>query len=239
MIKKCYVCKNSIPAYIPHLGGWGDVSDFLVKSDVVGSDVDNYECPVCHNHDRVRHLFMYFNALNLWKKMPGKRILHIAPEDAISAKIIENHPAQYVRGDIDPSGSDIIKIDVSFIEYGDGHFDMVICNHVLEHVHDYLKAFTEIYRVLKPGGFAILQTPLARGIDSHYVDSSINSNALRSKFYGATTHLRLFSEYQFFQELSGAGLNLDVIHHSELFTDMDAQVFEVNKKEDLIMVNKL
>ena len=237
--KTCYVCKNNITAYIPHLGGLKNVSEFLMKVDIIGSDVDNFKCPACGNHDRVRHLFMYFDALNLWQKMPGKNVLHIAPEDAISSKVIENHPSEYIRGDVEPRNDSTMIIDVSAIPYGDNHFDMIICNHVLEHVDDYLKAFVEIHRVLKPTGFAILQTPVSRLLKSHFEDDAINSNELRSYFYGATTHLRLFSEAHFLNELEEAGFALEVIPHSRLFTDSDAEVFGVNKKENLIMVHKL
>jgi len=235
--KTCYICKKDIDSFIPHLGGLKNVSDFRIKAGVVGSDVENFKCPICGNHDRTRHLFMYFDALEIWQKMEGSKILHIAPEDAVSSKIIERNPSEYIRGDIDPQNPETFRMDVANIPHDDNHFDIVICNHVLEHVPDYLKAFSEIYRVLKQGGFAILQTPLARRMESHFVDSSIKSAELRTRFYGATTHLRLFSEAQFFQELKETGFTLDIIHHSELFTGDDAEVFGVNKRENLIRVN--
>jgi len=236
--KICYVCKSNIASYIPHLGGWGKVPEFLVKAEIIGSDVDNFKCPNCKNHDRVRHLFMYFDVLQIWQKMSGKKILHIAPEDAIITKIAENHPDEYILGDIDPRNNKTIIMDVSNISYEDNHFDIAICNHVLEHVHNYRKAFAEIYRVLKPSGFAILQTPLSRLLKSHFHDDAINSNELRSYFYGATSHLRLFSETKFFEELEDSGFTLEIIPHSKFFTDKDAEVFGVNKKENLIMAYK-
>ena len=152
---KCYICGQTFRRFRPFRNAMR--STFLNKLRMVGSDISKHECPVCHCNDRERHLAMYFDKLELWNKITNGDILHFAPEKSISNLIKKKHPSSYVKADLFPGEPDIIRVDATKIPFDDNKFDVVICNHVLEHVLDDDKALSEIFRVLKPNGIAILQ----------------------------------------------------------------------------------
>lgn len=236
--RQCYVCKNTFSYFTKYGQGSKSIPDFRKKLFMVGSDVDNFGCIYCRSNDRERHLFMYFDKINLWETIENSKILHIAPEVNLSSKILSLNPIKYVRGDINPKNFDIQKIDARNIPYPDNEFDIIICNHVLEHIPEYLTAINEFFRVLKPGGFAVLQTPYSRLLNKNFEDKNINTDELRLYFYGEKDHQRIFSEENYFQDLQNAGFILDIIKNKNLFTDEECYYYGVNEMEDLIKVIK-
>ena len=171
-------------------------------------------------------------------KIENLKILHFAPELQISEKIRSLNPKEYTMADLFPIDEKYKKIDVTQIPFENESIDIIICNHVLEHVIEYEKALSEIYRVLSINGIAILQTPYSTLIEKNFEENKINTDELRLFFYAQEDHVRMFSEKQFFQDLGKAGFKLKIIKHSDLFNHRDADYFGVNKKEDLIQVIK-
>lgn len=239
---ECYLCHRQFRRFYPYHNGLADVSEFLRRMEVVGSDVVNFGCPYCHANDRERHLFFYFDRLKLWERFAGAAILHFAPERNLSRRIKECAPARYVQADFFPEdlygqNPEIERVDATNIQYAAATFDGVICNHVLEHVPDSRKALSEFYRVLKPGGFAVLQTPFSARLAHTIEDPGINSDELRLAVYGQEDHARLFGR-DFFQLIKDAGLVLKLCRHEEVSTLQDARYFGMNPKEDLILAQK-
>jgi SAM-dependent methyltransferase len=235
---KCYVCNRKFGHFYKFRGGWKDVPLWIQKSEPVGSDFDNFGCPYCYCHDRDRHLFMYFDKVNLWDKMNGSKILHFAPEWNLSKRIEEYKPLQYIKADLFPNDSNVTKINATEIPYGDSTFDLIIFNHILEHIPNYLTALKEIHRVLKYDGIAIIQTPYSKLLNKNFEDEGINNDELRLFFYGQEDHVRIFSEKQFFKDLQDSGFILEIIKHDDVCSDKDSAYFGVNKYEDLIKVTK-
>ena len=235
--KYCYICGKRFGAFLPFRGGWAAAPPFLLDLGIVANDPDNADCPCCGNSDRLRHLFMYFDRLNLWSKIQGRAVLHIAPEEPLSRRINACLPSTYVRGDLSPSDPTIEKVDITDISYGDNVFDMVICNHVLEHVTDDGKALSEFYRVLRPGGCAILQTPYSGVLANTFVDPAITSEDARRRFYGQEDHVRLYGR-DLFTRIEKSGLRLDLKKHSVCLNGMDPSYYGVNVAEDLILAVK-
>ncbi|MDR0503158.1 MAG: methyltransferase domain-containing protein [Treponema sp.] len=239
--KKCYICKKSFFIFGKWRGGSKNISEYKKALLGVGSDSNNFSCFYCGCNDRERHLFMYFDKLNIWEKITDAKILHFAPERQLQKRIELLNPLQYIKGDLLKYGKDIQKIDATAIPFPDNTFDIIICNHVLEHVFNYKQALSEIYRVLKdsPGrGICILQTPYSRLLKNNFEDPGINTDELRNIFYGQEDHVRRFGEYTFFRSLEEAGFELNIVKHTGLFSENDAYYFGVNKNEDLIRVTK-
>lgn len=236
--KKCYICNRTFKYFEKYKSGSKSIPEFRKKLEIVGSDVDNFKCLYCSCHDRERHLFMFFDKLKLWDLMHKAHILHFAPESSLQKKIAEQSPHKYVLGDIFPQKKGVEKIDATQIPYGDNIFDLIIANHVLEHIPEYKKAIGEIYRVLRLGGIAILQTPYSKLLKCNFDDENINNDELRLFFHGERDHFRTFGFNQFKDELRCAGFKLHIIDHSEYFTQYDAIYYGVNEEESLIMVEK-
>ena len=181
---------------------------------------------------------MFFDKISLWERMEGAKILHFAPEINLSMRIKEQCPSKYIKADIKPKEDDIEVMDATTINANDDTFDFVIANHILEHIPDYKKALYEFYRVLKPGGIAILQTPYSRLLKNNFEDENINTNELRNFFYGQVDHVRTFGENQFFRSLEDVGFDLQVRKHEEFFNNNMAYYYGVNSEEDLVQLTK-
>jgi len=123
----------------------------------------------------------------------AKRVLHIAPEYCFIKPFKKLKNLDYVTADLISPWADV-KMDVQNIPFPDCSFDVVICNHVLEHVDDDRKALSELLRVMKPGGFGIFQVPLESSIEQTLEDKSINTPELREKHYKQRDHLRLYGK---------------------------------------------
>ncbi|HEY0284056.1 MAG TPA: methyltransferase domain-containing protein, partial [Vicinamibacterales bacterium] len=207
-----------------------DLSPFLRCVEIVGSNLDRFACPSCGSTDRERHLRLYLDRLGLASAVNGSAILHIAPERWLPVWLSDRAPARYVKGDVSPTSDALRRLDLQALPFADGEFDFVICNHVLEHVDDVDAAAAEMFRVLKPRGRAICQTPFARRLTRTFEDPALRSAAERLFFYGQHDHLRLFGK-DIEQRLLDAGFVGGLRTHAEILPDIDPELFGINEQE--------
>ncbi|NOU18347.1 MAG: methyltransferase domain-containing protein [Bacteroidales bacterium] len=237
---KCYICGETFFHFSKYQNGLLGLSDLILKLNLVGSDVENFGCDFCGVDDRQRHLFMFFDKLNIWEKFRNNKILHFAPQEfKLSEKIEKLNPREYIKADLFSNDPKIKKIDATRIPFDNNTFDVIICCHVLEHINNYKDAISEIHRVLNINGIAILQTPYSKLLSNNFEDPNINSDDLRLFFYGNNDHCRVLSENVFFKDLQDAGFLLQIARNSDYFSDDDSNYFGVNKNEDLIRVTKI
>ncbi len=213
------------------------MSPLMKALGTVGSDVDHFSCPKCLAHDRERHLLLYFTKLDFKSQIKNSRVLHFAPEPAIKKFIESWGPAEYIRGDLFPANDDIRRLDICALPFGNGSFDMVIANHVLEHVADDARALSEIFRILKPGGRAVLQTPYASALSTTFEDPALTGPEMRLHLYGQEDHVRLYGR-DIFRRFSASGMVSEMKSHAELLPDMDFRVYGVNPEEPLMLFAK-
>ncbi len=117
----------------------------------------------------------------------------------------EQHGDRYITADIE-SPLAKVKMDIHEMPFGEGKFDVVLCNHVLEHVTDDIKAMSEIRRVLKPGGWAIMQIPFFAPVpDVTFEDASITDKREREKIFGQDDHMRKYGK-DYARRIERAGL---------------------------------
>lgn len=202
--------------------------------DVVGSDLDSFACPCCGAHDRERHLLLYMRETGLMERLGRMDVLHFAPEMHLSRLIAQAGPRSYRKGDLYPTAADVERIDLLGIPCAAESFDLVIANHVLEHVADDLAAVREIRRVLRPGGHAILQTPFSAKLHDTWSDPGIDNDCARLQAYGQEDHARLFGKDIFDRIVSG-GLVACGGSHQELLPECDATKYGVNPREPFFL----
>jgi SAM-dependent methyltransferase len=147
----------------------------------------NALCPNCGSFERHRLLHLFLN--NNPAIFNRSSVLHFAPEPAVR-QVIEPKAVKYVACDIEP-GRDVVKIDIENIDLPSETFDLVICLHVLEHVDD-AAALAEIYRVLKPGGTALLMFPIIEGWDRTLEIPAVTTPEDRLRYFGQEDHVRYF-----------------------------------------------
>ncbi len=132
-------------------------------------------------------------------------VLHIAPEACFIPRFEKKHGDRYITADIE-SPLAKVKMDIHQIPFTENKFDVVLCNHVLEHVDNDIKAMGEIHRVLKPGGFAILQVPFFNPIpEVTFEDASITDPRAREKAFGQDDHVRKYGK-DYSARIARAGL---------------------------------
>lgn len=236
--RHCGICGRDVWRFMPFKGGSAHMPALMRVLDVVGSDVDHFECPRCGSHDRERHLIMYLEASGLLPAMAGKAILHFAPERHISKRISAIGPARYIRCDLFPRGEDVRRVDILAMDFEPGAFDFVIANHVLEHVADDMQALMEIRRVLKVGGYAILQTPYSYKLHRTWEDGGIVDDGARLQAYGQADHVRLYGR-DIFDRFCIDGLESRVKSHVELLPEVDAVRLGINLAEPFALFQRI
>lgn len=168
------------------------------KYQIIGAGKRNAGCPKCGSIDRFRLVYSYLKYEAKIFNTPQKSILHFAPELLLAEKMQHVHFKEYVQADFFAEGqhcnysNEVQCIDVQDIPYKSEYFDLILCNHVLEHVPDDKKAMCELYRILKKDGSAILQVPISPILNKTIEDPSIIDEEQRIKLFGQKDHIRLY-----------------------------------------------
>lgn len=165
---------------------------------------ENALCPNCLSLERHRLMYLYLKEKTNFFTAP-LRVLHIAPEHCFIKKFMAMQNLTYITADLE-SPLAMVKMDIHDILFEENYFDVVFCNHVMEHVQNDIKAMKEIYRVLKPGGWAIIQSPLLSAGNT-FEDSSITDPKEREKIYGQDDHVRSYGK-DYGQRLASAGFEV-------------------------------
>jgi SAM-dependent methyltransferase len=166
----------------------------------------NSVCPGCYSHPRHRAYYIYITKLfsAIEKKI---KVLHFSPEPFIANIFTASANVEYLSVDIDPLKAMRCE-DITKLSFKAESFDMIICIHVFEHIHDDQKAMQEVYRVLKTGGLALLDVPIDFSLATTYEDSTITSPEGRTKAFWQWDHLRLYGR-DYKDKLAGIGFRVE------------------------------
>ena len=186
---KCPFCYSRLRKFLP----FGFSFPVLEAKHVVGAGRrQNALCPVCNSSDRERLVYLYCLSKTEIFRAPS-RLLHIAPEQCMANVLMAHANIDYVSADLE-SPNAMVRMDLTALALPERSFDAIICNHVLEHVADDAAAMRELYRVLKPGGWAILQVPISLSLDATYEDFSIKTASGREEAFGQNDHVRIYAK---------------------------------------------
>jgi len=222
----CPFCDHSFSKFLPA----GHNFKVLNEKKIIGGGYrKNVTCPFCSSRDRERLVYLFLKSQNLVK--PKMRLLHIAPEINLQKNLKKKH-IEYFSADLD-SPLAKIKMDIENIKFPVNYFDAIICNHVLEHINDDKKAMRELYRVLKPSGWAILQVPYSPIMKTTFEDPAIVTLKEREKIFGQSDHVRIYGN-DYTERLQSVGFQvkkekLDAVSIKKFALNPDEEVFFCKK----------
>ena len=230
----CPVCDQDVEGWLasPHAA----LIDLKVMDDigVVGSRLDKHLCPRCGCNDRDRHLWLYMQAAGLLDDLSETRILHIAPEARLEPKLMQLGPRDYVGGDLIPQQPHHVAINIEQMQFEDDRFDLIICNHVLEHVNFPERAAAEFARCLAPGGHVVAQTPYSPLLRRSMELTVAVPEAFATYYYGQNDHVRIVG-LDLIETFHTAGFSGEPIPHTTLLGEHDPDASGVNPVEPFFL----
>lgn len=165
-----------------------------------------------------------------------KKLLHFAPEQCFLKRFRKLKNLDYTTTDLLSPIADV-KADICDLPFEDNTYDIILCNHVLEHIPDDTKAMQELYRVMKPGGYGIFQIPQDLNRTETFEDNSITDKAERAKIFGQYDHVRVYG-LDYFDKLRSIGFKVEEVDYTSQLTADDVDRFRLAKGEIIPVVFK-
>jgi SAM-dependent methyltransferase len=180
-------------------------------------------CPRCRSHPRHRAIALLVDRGDL----PGRRLLHFAPEPLLDPVFARRPGVERVTADLHAPAD--LRLDISDMDLPDASFDLILCSHVLEHVPDDLAAMRELRRVLSGGGLALVLVPYRHGVTT-FEDPSITAPLDRTVAFGQQDHVRIYGN-DLPDRLSEAGFDVEDRTAAELFDGATVERTELDPEE--------
>jgi len=201
-----------------------------------GKQRNNVLSPSTLSLERHRLLWLYLkNDTDFFSA--NYKLLHFAPEQAFYKRFRKMKNLDYVTTDLNSPLADV-KADICNLPFSENEFDVILCNHVLEHIPDDTKAMQELYRVLKPGGFGVFQIPQDLNREKTFEDDSITDKKERSKIFGQYDHVRVYGR-DYFDKLRSVGFKVDDIDYTATLSEKEIETYCIAKGEIIPVVYKI
>ncbi len=196
---------------------------------------ENVLSPSTLSLERHRLLWLYLRNETDFFTAPQK-VLHFAPEQAFYRRFCKLGNLDYTTTDLDSPLADV-KADICDLPFGDNSFDVILCNHVLEHIPDDTKAMHELYRILKPGGWGIFQVPQELNRDSTLEDNTVTDEKDRARIFGQYDHVRIYGK-DYFDRLRNAGFKVEEVDYTKGMEEAAVELYRLAKGEIIPLVIK-
>lgn len=182
-------------------------------------------CPRCLSLERHRLLWLYLRReTDLFDRFP--KTLHIAPEACLMRHLQQHFascPQQYVTADLESPLAEQ-HFDIQHIPLEDGYAEVILCNHILEHVADDRQALRELYRIMRPGGWGVVLSPVDENRDTTFEDDTIVDPAERTRIFGQYDHRRIYGR-DYADRLREAGFEVERIDYTARFSPEERRTF--------------
>jgi SAM-dependent methyltransferase len=217
----------------------GSPFPILNEVDIVGGERRPHDaCPICFSASRTRLIWEYLHRELCLHYKP--KVLHVAPEYPLAVYL--SQVGEYIGVDIDPRpyerhGMSVEYCDITDTDYADDTFDLIICSHVLEHIPRDDRAIKELYRVLRPGGIAILQVPIGKALTETVEDVSVTNPRERESRFGQCDHVRIYgTDYP--RRLDAGGFVVEIFDPVEHWGASVVSEKRLNHREQLFIGRK-
>jgi len=177
-----------------------------------GKQRENVLSPGTLSLERHRLLWLWLKRETDFFTAPHK-VLHFAPEQAFYAHFRKLKNLSYTTTDLNSPLADV-KADICHLPFDDDTYDIIFCNHVLEHIPDDTKAMHELFRVMKPGGFGVFQIPQDLSRETTFEDDSITDPKQRAEIFGQYDHVRVYGR-DYFDKLRAIGFIVDEVDYTK------------------------
>ncbi|MGX1929022.1 class I SAM-dependent methyltransferase [Flagellimonas sp. 2504JD4-2] len=196
---------------------------------------ENVLSPSTLSLERHRLLWLFLkNETNFFTQ--NLSLLHFAPEQAFYKRFKQLNNIDYTTTDLNSPLADV-KADICDLPFDNDSFDVILCNHVLEHIPDDIKAMQELFRVLKPGGWGIFQIPQDLKRDKTFEDDSITDKKERAKIFGQYDHVRIYGR-DYFDKLRAIGFKVEEVDYTAKLSTDDIEKYRLAKGEIIPLVSK-
>lgn len=200
-----------------------------------GNQRNNVLSPSTLSLERHRLLWLYLiNETDFFTSK--KKVLHFAPEQAFYKRFRNLTHLDYTTTDLNSPLADV-KADICNLPFKDNEFDVILCNHVLEHIPDDTKAMQELYRVLKPNGWGIFQIPQDMNRATTFEDNSITDKKERAKIFGQYDHVRVYGR-DYFDKLRTIGFKVEEVDYTSTLSEDEIIKYCLAKGEIIPLVKK-
>ena len=211
----CNFCGAVYQQFVPEYPG-ADIEQAINGNKVIAGFGENVYCPNCLSKNRER---LVKDVIDHYINCSNKDVLHFSPEKHLykylktRARVttIDIEPGFYKT--IDPS---ILQGDATRLKFADNSFDILIANHILEHIPDDMTAMKEMFRVLRIGGVAVLQAPWSQTLPATIEDRSIAEPEKQARIFGQKDHVRIYTLKDYVNRLANAGFTIKVVSADEL-----------------------
>lgn len=208
-----------------------------------GNQRNNVLSPSTLSLERHRLLWLYlkketdfFSVDTETSSEQRKRVLHFAPEQCFLKRFRNLKHIEYTTTDLESPIADV-KADICNLPFDDNSYDVILCNHVLEHIPDDTKAMQELFRVLKPGGYGIFQIPQDLSKAKTFEDNTITDRKERAKIFGQYDHVRVYGR-DYFDKLRRIGFKVEEVDYTTQLSEENVTKYCLAKGEIIPVVSK-
>ncbi|WP_431137221.1 class I SAM-dependent methyltransferase [Psychroserpens mesophilus] len=200
-----------------------------------GNQRNNVLSPSTLSLERHRLLWLYLkNETDFFSA--EKKVLHFAPEQCFLKRFKKLKNINYTTTDLLSPIADV-KADICNLPFENNSYDVILCNHVLEHIPDDTKAMQELYRVMKSGGYGIFQIPQDVSRKKTFEDDSITDQKERTKIFGQYDHVRVYGR-DYFDKLRSIGFKVEEVDYSSQLSGDEIERYCLAKGEIIPVVYK-
>ncbi len=200
-----------------------------------GNQRNNVLSPSTLSLERHRLLWLYLkNETDFFSA--EKKVLHFAPEQCFLKRFRKLNHKTYTTTDLESPIADV-KADICNLPFEDNSYDVILCNHVLEHIPDDTKAMQELFRVMKSGGYGIFQIPQDVSRADTFEADTITDRKERAKIFGQYDHVRVYGR-DYFNKLRAIGFQVEEVDYTVKLSDNDVERYCLAKGEIIPVVYK-